>query len=1244
MRRSMLMAMLTAMVLTAFSTSLLGQQTGSVVGTVADKTGAVIPGANVTLTNTASKDVRRTTTNAEGFFAFSGTVAGDYSVRVESQGFQAAEQAGIHLSPGDRRNLNVSMGVGSTAEHVTVEANASQVQVADSGDLSSTLNTKNIGNLSLQGRDVTELVRTLPGFNVDTSYNGYQNKTSYDTQIASIGSAVGRGFVGNGAPERAGGADLVSDGAHILDPGCACNATQTINPDMVQEVKVTKSSYGADSMTGPVVISAVSKSGSTEYHGGLYLHFRDAALNSWDYHTNQSRLEQIASTGSTTISKPQDRYWYPGGQFGGPVPFTNKKLVFFSSFEYYNQSFPEQTTSGIVEAQVPTLSMRQGLFDPTLADNKALCSVVTNWPMSADRCQPVTSIDTVNGYVGGITNSDISSYIGPGAKALLGLIPKPNNTPSSAATYNYVESLLNTNNGYMFHTRADYSFNDSTKLYVSVNQQHELYGSPIMRWWVAGDSIPYLGGDSSSNLSRTFSGNLVKVFNATTTNEFLASLGYLNVPNSIGNKALVDKKATNYPSQFPTASPILPSIANSWWSTDFGIPMLLDTGRAFAFERKLLPSVSDNLTKVYRTHTLKAGISWLKEGDRGNNIDQGTGPNGTVFYGIISDFNGPSDAGGKPTQINSSQDPVVDFMLDHAAGFSYAPATVSDSAGYSLGFYGQDEWKASKRLTLTFGLRVTHDTPWSDNTGKFGEPVFTDAWYKADVAAGVTFLPGMRWHAIDKSIPLSGRTANALFYAPRFGLAYDVFGKGQTMLRGGIGVYYYRDGLQGAPGANGPAGGSSCSLNQNSAFLSQLSSTTVPCAGTGGGVTSAGAVLPNDHTEPRTTTYNFTISQQTIKGSVLEVSYAGSQTADLINPLQDVNIIPIGAFMNPDPNPLDAANYGKSFDISTINTSDTLKQDYKPYTQYQKLSLYRHSAWANYNALQVSWSKQRGAFNYNLNYTFSKTMGIGKTPDPVNIHNDYGILSQDRTHVLNASYSYDLGRLMHGGRDCEDLVHCGPFLGGLLNGWMISGITSLQTGAPLQQSSSANFNFNGTNTLTNPDPTNSNNKLNTINTVYYLGNADGKNGTAYTLMPRLTCNPANTNGFSGAQYINPGCFSLPADPQFDSAGHLIALGGQGQYQWPDLRGPAYFTSDVSLSRTITITERQNVQIKFTGINFLNHALKSFDQNNANNINLNFNTGALVKVDPKNTIPQWYYGVPNERFGRRVLEMSLRYNF
>ncbi len=1205
MYRLTVSAALLVFALVALSIPLVAQQTGSIVGTVADQTGAVVPNANVTLTNTETKDTRHTITNGEGFFAFSGTVAGDYSVKIESSGFQPAEQTGIHLSPGDRRNLNVSLAVGTASEHVTIEVNASQVQVVDSGDLSSTLDAKNIRNLALQGRDVTELVRTLPGFNNNTSYNGVQNKTGYDTQITSIASSVGRGYTANGTPDRAGGADLVSDGAHILDPGCACNANQTINADMVQEVKVSTSAYSADSVTGPVVVSAVSKSGSSEYHGAAYFHFRDSAMNSNDWIYNHQIPMQ---------PRPNDRYWYPGGQLGGPVPFTHKKLTFFTGYEYYNQAFPEQTiSSGLIKAMVPTLSERAGHFDPTLPDNAAVCSAIASWISGQYRCQPFTTIDTANGVVTSITNEDVSAYLAPGAQALLSMIPKPNHTPTSNADYNYVQPIINTNNGYMFHTRVDYSMNDSTKLYVSYNQQHELFGTPIMRWWAPGNALTNPGDAAYSNISRTISGNLVKVFNSTTTNEFLAGLSFLNGPITYQKEKAVDKAAQGYPYKAPGLTKVMPSILNQWWTGDLGIPMLLDGDMNSYLSRKMQPSITDNFTKVFGTHTLKAGVSWFRSGNRQANVNQIGGANGTAGYGPIWDFNGPPDSKGNPTQITSAYNPVLNFMLDFPATFAYQPDTIADMSASSYGFYIQDDWKASKRLTLTLGLRATHDTPWADVTGKVGVTAWTREWYDADLAAGITNLPGIRWHAMDKSIPLGGRKLDSLFYAPRFGIAYDLFGTGRTVLRGGFGTYYYKDNLAGYDAAVGIAmGGSTCSTTTQT-FLPQIDAgKNLACASTGGGLTKGIAADPNDHTEPLTYSYNFTVSQQTIWNSLLELTYSGSQSSNLINPLQNMNAIPLGAFAKPDPNP-SSANYGQYMPISKIQGS--VLQDYRPLTHYTEMDLIRHGAWANYNALEVSWQKQRGSLTYNLNYTWSKTLGINgqnnTQPDPINLNNDYGFLSQDRTHVFNASYSYEVGNRFHG------------FAAWALNGWLISGITGLQSGAPLQQSfSSVNFGLGGSNSLSSN---------NTVNSTYYLGSSD------YKLMPALGCDP--TQGLGGGQYINPNCFSLPAAPQFNSNGVLTQLGGQGQYLFPYLRGPAYLSSDLSLARTIKITERQNVQIKFTGINFLNHPLKSFDQNNANNINLNY-TNSVLAVQGTG----WKYGYTNEKFGRRVLEMSLRYNF
>ncbi|HKO18606.1 MAG TPA: TonB-dependent receptor, partial [Acidobacteriaceae bacterium] len=1145
-------------------------------------------------TNTQTSDIRNTISNAEGFFAFSGTEAGNYTVKVESQGFRSAEETGIHVGPGDRRNLNVTLGVATADATVTVNAGGSSI-VVDSGDLSSTLYESNIKKLALQGRDVTELLKTLPGFNVNTSYNGVQNKPGYDTQVTSIASSVGRGITANGAPDRAGGADLLSDGAHILDPGCNCNANQTVNPDMVSEVKVTTSAYGADSTTGPIVVSAVGKSGSSTYHGSAYLHFRDHSMNSNDW---------IYKHQTPAQARPNDRYWYPGGQIGGPVPFTHKKLVFFTGYEYYNQSFPEQTSGGLLKALVPTLSERAGHFDPTLPDNAAVCGAVAGWISSQYRCQPITSIDTANGYVGGISNSDVSRYLGPGAQSMLKMIPLPNHTPSADADYNWVKPLINTNNGYMFHAKTDYNLSDSTKLYVSYNQQHELYGSPVQRWWIPADSIDTPGGPATSAMSRTLSGNFVKVFSPTTTNEFIAGLSYLYDPITFANEKAVDRTALNYPYAYPGSSTtIMPNIMNSWWTNDMGIPQMFDTGRGSYFERKWQPSIDDNFTRVLRTHTIKFGVSWMQSADRGSNVGQTDGPNGTAQYGPVWDYNGP---GG--TQITSAYNPVLDFMLDMPSNFATLPVTISDMKDSGWGFYGQDEWKVSKRLTVNFGLRLSHDLPWEDASGKYGASAWSRAWYDADLAKGITSLPGMRWHAIDSSVPLAGRSLNAIFYAPRFGVALDVYGNGKTFFRGGFGTYYYRDGLGGSSGTSTAQGGTQCTLSSPT-FLSQIDAgKNIQCANTGAGITSGSAVDPNDHVEPQTYTYNFTVSQQLVGKSMLELTYSGSQSSDLINNLADVNKIPIGAFLKPDPNPA-SSNYGKQFSIDNIK--DTVLQDYRPLTHYTSMNVIRHGAWANYNALQASWQKQQGALTYNLNYTWSKTLGINGSEDPINIQNDYGILGQDRTHALNVSWAYEVGSRFHNRLEAV-----------ALNGWLVSGIDTLQSGAPLQESFSQNLGFQGSNTLP---------KYNTLNSTYYLGTPD------YTLMPNLVCNPAG--GLSGGAYINAKCFTAPATPQFDSNGVLTGLGGQGPYHMPYLHGPAYFTNDLSLARTIRITEHQNAQIKFTGLNFLNHPLTSFDQNNANNLNLNFTNGALKTQDKG-----WAYGVPNEKFGRRVLELSLRYNF
>jgi hypothetical protein len=289
--------------------------------------------------------------------------------------------------------------------------------------------------------------------------------------------------------------------------------------------------------------------------------------------------------------------------------------------------------------------------------------------------------------------------------------------------------------------------------------------------------------------------------------------------------------------------------------------------------------------------------------------------------------------------------------------------------------------------------------------------------------------------------------------------------------------------------------------------------------------------------------------------------------------------------------------------------------DYFPYGEgygQNSISMYTHNGYSNYNGLQVSWIKQTGRLSFNLNYTWSKTLGVvGTTIDPFSVHGNYAVSGLDRPQVINTSYTYDLGR---------PLKTDNKILAGATNGWTVSGTTTWQAGGYLPADNYNNYNLGlSINDTSVPGGEG-------VSTLSYYGTTVG------SIQPITTCNPKS--GFTVAhQELNPNCFAPPP------------LGVHGPRQYGYLGGPAYFNSDLTIFKTFHVVHKQTVQVRAAMFNFLNHPLRAYV--NTTQITPTFNTTDKVHfTSTLNLSPALapYLGAPDQKYGYRLGELSIKYNF
>jgi hypothetical protein len=1258
------------------------QLTGTLSGIVTDPKDARIPGAKVVVKNDATGDIRQTKADGSGFWSVTALIPGTYTVDISAQGFANWEENGILLNQGDSRNVaNIHMAIASSTTAVTVISGADAEVPVDNAEISDTLNNELVDSAILTGRNAAELIKMMPGvvFN-----NGGGVGSGYNSQVTGTNNGPAGSFSANGT-QPYGSTVVMLDGANLLDPGNAGTQVANINQDMTDSVKYLSASYGAEYAKGPAVLQAFSKSGGQKYHGEAYLYARNTAIgyaNDW-YAKNQ----QISQGQPNSLT--EQYFYYIGGNVGGPVSFLgfnrNKdKLFFWGGYEKMIQ----HPYNSPVEMNVPTAAQSSGDFtNPGVASQvfqvypaayATPCNTDDGWQGCGKSTSPWAP------YNNGGNMPNLSNYFDKEGKIINGLNPPANQTPNAGNGWNnYAFTPITPQDRWEGTGKLTYAFNDNNKLWGSYAYQSENDLHPLSVWWAPEWTIPYPGGVTGKETANLYLANFTHVFSATSTNEFVFAYAKFVNDNSLSNPAAMSRSKLGFPTQsFYGGKPTdqMPNTSGPWAGglteiNEFDFNSGIYGPNSFGKTSKS-PSITDTFTKIVSTHSLKGGFYWDEESNLQSNGNDVQGNYDFESWSAVSTYNVTLDRlMGRVYNYDETNLDAVPNILWHQ---------------WSL--WAQDSWKATRKLTVNYGLRADHIGQWYTNLGGM------QVWIPSQYDNGPNPAPntGLAWHKTNPSVPLSGFKSPLFYYDPRVGVAYDVFGTGKTVVRSGFGTYRYQISGNDASGAtNGPLGSfdfGTANTGMNGFYGYGINGGTVctaitgganPSGTTGGGTCNPGATttvaLPtgvnlnhgsgfrvdqlNDTRVPYANTYSFGVAQALPSHTVAEVSYVGSMSRNqFINGsnghIDDLNGVAYGAFFTPDP------LNGRYENIAPINDNNGPNtNDWRPLQNYSgSIFLQTHGGYANYNSLQVSAQKQSGNLYLFTNFTFGKVLGTrdgntnngngnGTMVNPYNLDSNYGPLGYDHTKVFNFSASYKL----------PSPVHNSWALGELVNGWQLTNYTTYQDGSPYQAGSvNMNMNYQQYHCVSNGDPncpagSKAGDTINSPitmpipatatdskgvvvgNQTYSIGSNSwfGSSQFPQGIQPLLLCDPRKGTG--KGQYFNPNCMAAPLPPTATS------FGQEGPIIWPYIRNPHYFDSDMAIFKAFRITDTQRIEARISATNWLNHPNALFGLAGVADNQLLFNglsTPSKLTMNSNTSTT----GIPQNKLGYRWMQFAAKYYF
>jgi hypothetical protein len=1125
-------------------------------GTITDPSGATVPEAKITLTNRATKVSRTVLSNESGLFVLPDVDQGMYDLSVEKAGFKKLTNTGVAVNPQDRLSLGeLVLQVGAPTDTVTVAADAGQMQLqADSGERSEAVTGQQLRDLALNGRNIHDLAKLIPG----VAQPGGANEVS---NLSAIGS-----YQINGA--RVTMKDMTVDGSSITRSDQQAQQV-TINPDAVGEVKILTSNYQAEyGKAAGGIVTVTTKGGGQDFHVDARWFHRHDSLNANSFFNNAQGHPRSLY-----------RYNYYGFDVSGPIFLPQKlggfnrtrtKLFFFYNEEWYKQLTPQASANNV---EMPTAAERNGDFSQSVNGNGAPIVI-----RDGGNCLGNNVSSTPAPFPGNIVPK---TCFYPGSQAILNLFPAANTT-IGGSLYNYTSQVSSKYPRREDIVRVDYVLNDKNRIYGrfihNYDDQILTYGTTTLS-----DNFPTLGPVNREGTASNYAATWTYSITPTLINEAIFGHGTF-VTNIVASTNGFSRAATgiNTPLLFPDANKpydIIPSMTFGGL-TNQTAPSVSINGSPF-FQQIPSYNLTDNLTKTIDKHTLKAGIYWY----HANAFNSPQSPaQSSVDYStsLGTNANFPLDSG----------DPFSNALLGVFTSYTQASQKVITHSVYNtVEAYLQDTWRLAPNFTLDYGVRMSYLGPLFD-TGHQEEffepnlynqaqavrlyaPILVGSTVRvvdpANVPAAPTLANTLPTNFEGLIIPGSGNPTNGLVsannfikggynvsprVAPRFGFAWTPFK--ETVVRGGFGISYDRarddydsNEAQAPPNVLTPV------LYYGS--LTNINSTTANGARGTIGLT---AVSPADRV-PHVMSYNLGIQRNVGWGVVVDAAYVGSLGRDLTEVI-NLNAVPYGATFkasSQDPSKytggvvpavqpgLPAAYAAAGLNFDGVNA---LPQDFlRPYTGYGDISYRSNGASSNYNSFQLSVSRHVSkGLVIGAAYTLSKFFLTNNTDtDSVNPFNtrkyEYRLSAADQPQNLVVSYVYNLP-------GASRFMHNNGLAKAIFDGWEFSGISIFRSGTPVELSPS----IAGINTGA------------TLTGSYTFGPLFYRTGAPVFL---------NNVGVNG-DHINPAAF---------------VLGTPGDVApWPRtyIRNPGTNNFDLSLFKNFRISESKGryLQLRLEAFNALNH--------------------------------------------------------